>query len=370
MLNEKIANLNQVEGFNPEDYARIISDDSGENPRKYLDVMWRKVWFYLKYPNGIIRKSIVNITNAFVIVEAKVYFDKNDPEENYAASGLAQRWFKQGDVFGERAIETAETGAEGRALANAGFGLQYCCDIQLEKNGDIVDAPIPQKSPENTGTSKAADNGNKPTENESKEKAPAATVGKTPEAGQKKATNNAGNAASPQVKTPANPVSLKAPIGLMVNTQNNAENLSEVQTDDSGKIEKPAENTAQEENPVNSTEIIIDTGTPEEPETVIENNQDGQEKTPDSESGTEQGVKYDNSMEATEIVKLMTLNEAAVVEVDFGKNKGKMISEIAGDDPNSLEWYFTKYNGKNNILRAAAMITNNYITDLMSKKAV
>ena len=43
--------LNKVEGFNPLDYARQITDASG-NTSLYLDVQYRKMWFRLANPNG------------------------------------------------------------------------------------------------------------------------------------------------------------------------------------------------------------------------------------------------------------------------------------------------------------------------------
>ena len=43
--------LNMVEGFNPTDYARTITDADGQQSQ-YLDVQYRKMWFRLRNPNG------------------------------------------------------------------------------------------------------------------------------------------------------------------------------------------------------------------------------------------------------------------------------------------------------------------------------
>ena len=51
--------LNKVESFNPLDYARQITDASG-NTSLYLDVQYRKMWFRLANPNGKIVKKICN----------------------------------------------------------------------------------------------------------------------------------------------------------------------------------------------------------------------------------------------------------------------------------------------------------------------
>ena len=73
--------LNKVEGFNPLDYAGQITDAS-DNTSLYLDVQYRKMWFRLANPNGKIVKKICNFDGNLAVVEAKVYLDKNDSEEN------------------------------------------------------------------------------------------------------------------------------------------------------------------------------------------------------------------------------------------------------------------------------------------------
>ena len=209
--NEKITNINHVKGFSPENYAVTITGDNGENPKEYLEVAWRKVWFHLKHPDGIVRKTITNITDSYVIIEAKVYLNVNDPEDKYKASAFAQRWFKPGDVYGERAIESAETGAEGRALANAGFGLQYCCD-KSDKTGEIVDSPISMnaagKNKENTQVTKS-ETPNTPKEPKPKKennpaaKAPAETAAADPVKTDETKTNVPAESAPAAQGTPA-----------------------------------------------------------------------------------------------------------------------------------------------------------------------
>ncbi len=136
-----VAELNRVEGFDPRLYMREIESETQEK-QLYLDVKYRKLWFRLKHPNGKIKKSIIKLTEQLAIVEAKVYLDKNDPEENYVASALAQRFLQQDDRFGNRYVELAETASVGRALADAGFGIQFC-DIGEESDPGIVDSGIP-----------------------------------------------------------------------------------------------------------------------------------------------------------------------------------------------------------------------------------
>lgn len=148
-----VAELNRVEGFDPRLYMREIESETQEK-QLYLDVKYRKLWFRLKHPNGKIKKSIIKLTEQLAIVEAKVYLDKNDPEENYVASALAQRFLQQDDRFGNRYVELAETASVGRALADAGFGIQFC-DIGEESDPGIVDSGIPVGPSGGKGTAPA-----------------------------------------------------------------------------------------------------------------------------------------------------------------------------------------------------------------------
>ena len=129
--------LNKVEGFNPLDYARQITDASG-NTSLYLDVQYRKMWFRLANPNGKIVKKICNFDGNLAVVEAKVYLDKNDSEENFVSNAFAQRFADPSNVeYGSRYLESAETAAVGRALADAGYGLQFCAEPDML----LVDSP-------------------------------------------------------------------------------------------------------------------------------------------------------------------------------------------------------------------------------------
>ena len=129
--------LNKVEGFNPLDYARQITDENG-NTSLYLDVQYRKMWFRLANPNGKIVKKICNFDGNLAVVEAKVYLDKNDSEENFVSNAFAQRFADPSNVeYGSRYFESAETAAVGRALADAGYGLQFCAEPDML----LVDSP-------------------------------------------------------------------------------------------------------------------------------------------------------------------------------------------------------------------------------------
>ena len=135
-----IRDLNKIEGFDPRKYMRVISEE-GKADKYYLDVASRKLWFRLMYPKGKIVKQLVYRTDQTAIVEARVYLDCNDPAENFIANAFAQKYLTEDAQFGNKFLELAETAAVGRALADAGFGLQFA-DEEEDIDPEVADAPF------------------------------------------------------------------------------------------------------------------------------------------------------------------------------------------------------------------------------------
>ena len=132
--------LNAVEGFDPVAFLRKLQSEAGEE-QLYLDVKYRKLWFRLKYPLGKIAKRIIKLENDYAIIESRIYLDRNDPEDNYISCAMAQRWRTEDDAYGKKYVESAETAAVGRALADAGFGIQFS-EPGEEHDPNPVDAPV------------------------------------------------------------------------------------------------------------------------------------------------------------------------------------------------------------------------------------
>ena len=127
-----VSELNKVTGFDPLKFIRRTN--KGE---KKLDLKYKKLWFRLKYPNGRIKLSALKITDQLAIIEARVYFDKNDTQPK--ASFIAQRDAKltPGGLY----IESAQHAAIDQALSDAGFGVQFTSATPSNEDEITVEAP-------------------------------------------------------------------------------------------------------------------------------------------------------------------------------------------------------------------------------------
>lgn len=139
---DEVRNLNRIEGFDPRQYMRNLTGSDG-TVKQYLDVVYRKLWLRLKNPEGKIVKKLVKLTEQTAIVEARICLNKTDPEDSYIASAFAQKFVSQDEQFGAKFLELAETAAVGRALADAGYGLQFA-DLEGEQDPNVLDAPLGQ----------------------------------------------------------------------------------------------------------------------------------------------------------------------------------------------------------------------------------
>lgn len=114
-VNPVVSELNHVRGFDPLHYVRV--DKGGLT----LDLPYKKLWFRLKYPNGIIRPMLVKMTDQFAIIEARVFFDRRDTQP--AASVIAR--CSRDDISGGDYVRAAQNSAVDQALSDAGFGVQF-----------------------------------------------------------------------------------------------------------------------------------------------------------------------------------------------------------------------------------------------------
>jgi len=113
--------------FNPEDHMLSLRGN------KYLQVMWRLVWFREEHPDWTIQTKVIGQANGFCMFKASIVDDKG----RVLSTGHGS---ETKEDFGDY-IEKAETKAVGRALAMLGYGTQFSPD--LDEGARIVDSPVP-----------------------------------------------------------------------------------------------------------------------------------------------------------------------------------------------------------------------------------
>jgi hypothetical protein len=112
-------------------------DVKGKN---YVEVNTRLKAFWELCENGKIKTHILSLDNGICVIQAEVYENKEDTEPR--ATGIAYE--KEGSTFINKTsyIENCETSAVGRALGNAGIGI----DTSIASAEEVQNAIIQQDS--------------------------------------------------------------------------------------------------------------------------------------------------------------------------------------------------------------------------------
>ena len=149
-----VSELNRVAGFDPLKFLKKTA--RGHE----LELRYKKLWFRLKYPAGRTRLTPLRITDQLAIIEARVFFDKDDadPASSYIAT------MTQENAPAGLYIQAAEHDALDMALTNAGFGVQFApmpkADTSYAEPTTPVmrsePAPAPQAAAEQVRTKPAA----------------------------------------------------------------------------------------------------------------------------------------------------------------------------------------------------------------------
>lgn len=359
---EEIKNLNRVEGFDPRKFMRTLTGDDGTT-KQYLDVVYRKLWFRLKNPDGKIVKKILKLTDQTAIVEARVYLRKDDAEESYIASALAQKYFERESQFGPKYVELAETAAVGRALADAGYGLQFA-DLEGEIDPNVVDAPlgIPMgggsgQNGNPNGGMMVGDTGmqgtyqnqappqGQPVQNQYSNHSPAQNQQPVQNRQQATAPNqraSAGQAAQGQTSGMQANASVPAgtsPMDGQFGMQETASMAYGMPPAFGGGMPAQAPPAANQ----NIADIQNQTGRQSAPNAPV----------------------FKSDMPVEQIYAQMTYPVAAAVVIPIGYNHGKTLGQVAVEKPKDLQWYVNEYKGPDNILRAAAR----YLIDKATNQA-
>lgn len=350
---EEIRNLNKVEGFDPRKYMRVIQQE-GQAGKYYLDVAFRKLWFRLKYPEGKIVKKILKLTDQVAIVEARVYLNRNDAEENFISNALAQKYMTADGQFGNKFVELAETAAVGRALSDAGFGLQFA-DKEEDIDPEVTETPLdPQMlsgngidgevlgemlSGEDMAAGTVLPDENIPGQYGIEEYIPmpeevGQAMGMTPAMQQAGAVPKAaGQTAQGTAPTAARQT---AQVRQTQQQQQSAQAQQPVQgmtpaMQNRQEAPKPAQGNRQSKPAQASAANNVPAG-----------------------KASQGASSIRKDMPVEQIYSMLNRDSAAAVVIPMGFNKGKTLGQIAVDKPTDLKWYVNSYGGPDNLLRAAA----------------
>ena len=336
---EEIRNLNKVEGFDPRRYMRIIGQE-GQAGKYYLDVAFRKLWFRLKYPEGKIVKKILKLTDQVAIVEARIYLHRNDPEENFIANALAQKYRTEDGQFGNKFVELAETAAVGRALSDAGFGLQFA-DKEEDIDPEVTEAPFEPQFLSGSGID--GEVLGEMFSGEDMENGTALLDEKIP--GQYGIENyipmpeEVGQAMG---MTPAmSQNSGMAPQNRQSQPQQNQQQRNGVQQS------QPRQNQQQSNQPQPKPVQAPAAKTAPQP---------GRQAASNAPAGknTQGAANIKKDMPVEQIYSMLDRDSATAVVIPMGYNKGKTLGQVAVEKPANLQWYVDSYGGPDNLLRAAA----------------
>lgn len=338
---EEIRNLNKVEGFDPRRYMRVIQQE-GQAGKYYLDVAFRKLWFRLKYPEGKIVKKILKLTDQVAIVEARVYLNRNDAEENFISNALAQKYMTADGQFGNKFVELAETAAVGRALSDAGFGLQFA-DKEDDMDPEVTDAPFDAQMV--TGM------GGTVTEGTYMDSTAQETAGDSSEGEIFQDDNLPGQYGIEEY------IPMPEDVGHAMGMTPAMQTAGTAQT-------TPAQGR-QTQHPAQGMTPAMQNRQPGQGSTAPGNTRPAaaQQKPGKAAAGNaaagkggsrQGGNEIRRDMPVEQIYSLLNRDSAAAVVVPMGFNKGKTLGQVAVEKPANLQWYVDSYGGPDNLLRAAA----------------
>lgn len=377
----EIRNLNRVEGFDPRKYMRLIQNE-GQAGKYYLDVAYRKLWFRLRYPEGKIVKKILKLTEQVAIVEARVYLNRNDHEDNFISNALAQKYMSADGQFGNKFVELAETAAVGRALSDAGFGLQFA-DREGDMDPEVTEAPFDAQMvagtggalPEGTYMDSALQEGTAGDGEILQEEAFPGQYGieeyiPMPEdVGQAMGMPPAMQQTGAAQATSRQAVQGTAPTAARQAAQGMAPAAARQAAQGTAPTVAQAQQTAQTRQPAQTQQPVQ--GMPP----AMQNRQASQQTAKGStvaadnsrpaapRAGNTASAKGANAqtagtirrdMPVEQIYPMLDRNSAAAVVIPMGYNKGKTLGQVAVEKPTSLQWYADSYGGPDNLLRAAA----------------
>ena len=356
---EAVAALNRVEGFNPMELARTLTKE-GQEGQLYLDVKYRKLWFRLVHPLGKIVSSIRSFTENMAIVEARIYLDKCDAEENYIANAFSQRFRTNDPNFGDKFLEMAETAAVGRALSDAGFGLQFA-DVGEENDPMQVDAgiQIPGMAAQSQVQGNDIPQGGMTWNPQMQSDMLGNNTPPINQGGQNPQPAMTGNQ-NPQHIMTANQGTQAVPQNQDGQSQSMPQGTANPQSSESAQSNPMMNQFYQQAQEKGTTIGQNSVGAPQMQNSFGNQNQQAGQM-PQMQGNSQSSSQYspatslDESLPVEELVQRMTYEQATQVVINGnGKFGGKTMGQVAVESPKNLEWFAQSYSGKNHLIPAAA----------------
>ena len=308
MNNAAVQQLRKVPGFDPMKLLRKTISVKTGHPVWKLDLRYKRLWFRLACPNGRMLLKPLRISDQLAIIEAQVYFSKDDPVP--AASFTSEQ--RRENVPGGEFLRAAQEDALNMALENAGFGIQFC-DVSRDYGGELFGSEVPIQAEAAEADEAAAE---------------APTMAET----------------GPTTETDSVPAEQPVVETTAPDVQTVTEGFTSVAAD---VQQEQSVSAAQEEVP----DIHVLPPQQEEAEEEL--------------AEQAQAMSYTADMDVSEIVQRMTVDEAKAVVVQIGTCRGWTLEQVAQRRPASLKWYLYGCDQADNILKAAASV----LLDNLQQKA-
>ena len=257
----------------------------------------------------------LRISDQLAIIEAQVFFDKDDPVP--VASFTSEQ--RRENVPGGEFLRAAQEDALNMALENAGFGIQFC-DVSRDYGGELFGSEVPVQ----TETAEAV---------VEETEAPIAPI-----------MEEAIAETAPTMDTDSAPTEQYVVETTASDVQNVTDGLTSVAVD------------VQQEQSVSATQ---------EEATNLHVLPPQQEEAAEELAEQPQTATYTAEMDVSEIVQRMTVDDAKAVVVQIGTCRGWTLEQVAQRRPASLKWYLYGCDQADNILKAAASV----LLDNLQQKA-
>lgn len=409
-----MAEINKVPGFDPRRFLSLtVSKETGEKVWK-LGLGYMRAWFRMARPNGRLKFKPLRITEQMAIIEAQVFLDRNDTEPftNFMAKCSLD------EAENGNYIKAAQDAALVVALSDAGFGIQFV-DLIHKQNDERYGSEVPVQKVEGKQVTKQQHQAAKSvipkavnpvtTVNAQKQQVQTETAAKVNAIPKKEskteqlpvqAVANKESIAvektlqtGQEIKLPVSGTDLKAqqqaeehlPIHLNSEESTTMETVVQLPVQETseklpaqvagenltaqGNQEETVVQKTAEHLPAQSTEDSLPVREMAE-QLPVQKASDSlpiqavAEASQESLPAASSQVSYTQDMSVEEILKEMTFTEAQNVVVDMGVCNGWTMAEVAERRAPSLKYYvYGGYKGNNNILKAAAQIMLESLTE-------